>query len=187
MGLSPLVASMVFLESPWPILIIGIVLEAVLAVALVKSGRGVLLLPMGIVALVVVAGVIIERIVVTEKERVEQTLDEAAAAIEADNLDRLLACISPSPDAEKPRQDARHNHDLFRVTQVSIRNLHVEINKFTSPPTAEAQFSALVTGSLKSGEFGEVTRWAGLKVSLRQESGRWLIFDYKYTLDPREM
>ena len=172
---------MIFLESPWPVLFIGIIVEGLLAIALVRTGRGILLGPMAGVALLVLAGVVIERCVVTEWERVAGTIDEAAAALEANDLDRLLACISPSPDADVIRSEARWAIQEVEFVQVRIRNLKKEtINEIMIPPTAKVSFMALVTGRDRNGSFGERTYPVALILDLRLESGRWLIFHREF-------
>ena len=60
----------IFLESPWPILLIGIAVEAVLAVMLLRTGQGRLLWAMLGMAAVVLLGLAVERLVVTDREAV---------------------------------------------------------------------------------------------------------------------
>jgi hypothetical protein len=74
---------MIFLESPWPILLIGIAAEAVLAILLLRTGQGKWLLAMLGAGLVVLLGLLVERLVVTDGKLVQQTLDAAVAAVEA--------------------------------------------------------------------------------------------------------
>ena len=61
---------------------------------------------------------------------------------------------------------------------LTIRNLEVKFNPQTSPPTAETTFTVWVRGTDRSGMYpGEISRPVAMKVKLRKESGRWLIFD----------
>ena len=61
---------------------------------------------------------------------------------------------------------------------LTVRNLEVKINYQTSPPTAETTFTVWVRGKDRSGIFpGEIARPVAMKVKLRKESGRWLVFD----------
>ena len=76
------------LESPWPILIIGLVFETVLAIALFRMGRGIVLALMGGVALLVLLGVLIERFTVTDTKLIRQTLEAAAAGLQANKRSR---------------------------------------------------------------------------------------------------
>ena len=75
---------MLFLESPWPILIAGLVLETLLALAVFRTGRGLLWAMMG-VGLVVLLGLAVEHFSVTDTKRIRQTLEAAAAGLVADD------------------------------------------------------------------------------------------------------
>ncbi len=70
------------LESPWPILIAGATVEVALIVALVRTGRAALLAAIAGTAVLTGMLLIVERIVVTETERVEATLDEISTTLE---------------------------------------------------------------------------------------------------------
>jgi hypothetical protein len=162
-----------------PLLVAGIAIEAVLAIALLRTGRGVLLAPMAAVACIVVTGVALERLILTEGERVELALNEAARAIEADNLDRVLACVAP--EAASLHADAHRYHDFAHFTQIRIRNLEVQVNRNTPLPTAKSTFLALVTAGDRSGAVHDVTQPVKVRILLRKESGRWLITEYHWT------
>ncbi len=167
---------MIFLESPWPILFIGIAVEAVLAVALLRTGRGHLLWAMIGVALFTIAGLIVERLVVTEGEAVEQTLDAAADAVLANDLDRLLDCISPT--AEKTRSDARWVFGQVEVTSIYLHNLEITINHRSSPATATARFQAIGQGRFRRIEVPYRSYTRAVTVQFRLEGQRWLVYDY---------
>ena len=68
-------------ENPLRIIFIGIVIEVILGIVLLRTGRGALLWVMlGILALTLV-WVGVERLVVTERERVEMTVDGISSAV----------------------------------------------------------------------------------------------------------
>ena len=167
---------MILLESPWPILLIGIAVEAVLAIALLRSGQGKMLWAMLGVAGLLVVGLVVERLVVTDREAVENTLDTAVAAVEANDLNRLLECISPS--AQKTRADARWALGRVEFRKARITDLEITINRLTSPPTAKAKFHAIGTGRDRLGESPYPSFMRPVTVNLRREKGRWLIGDY---------
>jgi hypothetical protein len=167
---------MIFLESPWPILFIGIVAEAALAVALVRTGRGHLMWAMIGVAVFTIAGLIVERLVVTEREAVEQTIDTCVAAVLANNLDRLLDCISPT--AGQTRTDARWVFNRVEVSTVYLHNLEITINHHSSPYTAKARFQAIGQGRDRKGEIPYQGFNRRVTVDLRLEGKRWLVYDY---------
>jgi hypothetical protein len=167
---------MFLLESPWPILFTGIAIEAVLAVVLLRTGRGYVLWAMIGTAIIVLVGLVIERLVVTDREAIENGLDAAVAAAEANNIDRLLDCISPT--AQETRNDARWMLDRIEVRSCYVRNLTITINDRTNPPTARAHFLAVGQGTDRKGEFPYRSYSRHVTVELRRENGHWLATGY---------
>jgi hypothetical protein len=170
---------MMFLESPLPILIVGLVLEGMLAIALFRTGRGKLLWAMGGVALVVLLGVLIAQHTVTDTKRVRQTLQDAAAGLVAGDASRVSSCIVPDSDGDAARTETRNVLGQFRFHELDIRNLDVKFNYHASPPTANTTFSVIVRGRFRKGsdDQGEINYPVSMEVQLRRESGRWLIYD----------
>ena len=164
------------LESPWPILVIGIGVEAVLAVILLRTGRGWALWAMLGVGLLTFMGLGLERLVLTDREAVEDTLDACAAAVEANDLDRLLQYISPT--APKTQNDARFVLGEVEVRKARINNLEITVNRLTSPPTAKAKFRARGTGRDRKGEYPYQGYATKVVVNLRREGDRWRVADY---------
>jgi hypothetical protein len=170
---------MLFLESPWPILVLGLVIELCLAAALFRTGRGALLWAMGGVALVVLLGVLLERNTITDTKLVRQTLDEVAAGLVANSAERVKACIVSGPDGDAARGETNWALRVAEFRSVSISNLEVKFNRQTNPPTAETTFTAFVRGRARGGEFadvGEIARPVKMEVSLRKQSNRWLVY-----------
>jgi hypothetical protein len=167
---------MIFLESPWPVLLIGVAVEAILAVALLRTGRGYLLWVMIGVAALMAVGLLVERLVVTERKAIEQTLDAAVAATEANDVNRLLNCISPS--AEPTRADARWMLNRVEVSSAYVRNLQILVNHLTNPPTAQARFQAMGQGRDRLAQFPYGSYSRTVTVHLRLEGDRWLVTGY---------
>ena len=88
----------IFVESPWPAVFFGVVGEAILAVALVRSGRGVLLWAMAGVLALSLAGVAVARLVVTEKKLAAAVIYDFAAAAEKNDVQGVLRHISPEDE-----------------------------------------------------------------------------------------
>ncbi len=167
----------IFVESPWPILLIGIAVEAVLAIFLLRTGQGRLLFAMLGVGLLVVVGLLVEHFVVTDRKAIINTLDAAAAAVESNNLNRLLDCISPS--ADPIRSQSRRALDRFEFRLARIHDLQIVINHLTSPPTAQVTLRAVGSGRDRTGEIPYQGFAETVTVTLRQEHGRWLVADYR--------
>jgi hypothetical protein len=173
-----------FLESPWPVIGVGILVEVVLGLILWQTGRGVLLWAMGGVLLLVLGGLLLERLVVTEKERIEATLDGAAAAVEANDLDRVNTYLAA--DAAEPRTLARWALDRVTFTKVKITRIEITINRLTSPPAAKAEVSGYVSLRDRKGEYPYENHPLSGTVELRQDGNRWLVTGYKLHDDPRK-
>jgi hypothetical protein len=177
---------MFFLESPWPTLIAGLAIEMALAIALFKSGRGKLLLAMAGVAVLVLAGLLIEHFAPTDTKKIRQTLESTAAALVANDAEKAYPYIVPGPDGGRARELVVWALSRAEFTELSIRNLDVKFNYRTSPPTADTSFTVWVSGRDKSGFYpGDVHQPVAMTVKLRRESGRWLIYG-EPTHDVRE-
>ena len=171
------------IESPWPAIFFGIIVLAILAVVLVRTGRGAVLLAMIGVLLVTLAGVGLEWLVVTERERAEDTLYGAAAAIEANDLDRLMQCVSPSAPYTPAR--ARSVMNQYKFTEARITSVEIQINDLTSPPSATAKMIGIFSVSDSLNELPYNNGRVGLTVYLRLENGLWLI-TVGEEVDPRD-
>ena len=161
-----------FLEHSGPILLAGIVAELVLGSLLVRSGRGMWLWPMGGVLLLTLSGVALERAIQTPKEQVAGTLYAAAAALEENNLEALFEHISST--SRYTPQRARTVLQQYRFRQARITHLEVEINPLTSPPTAVAPLTVLISVEDRHGQ-PIYTGRVRLEVLLRWEKDRWRI------------
>ena len=172
-----------FVESPWPSLILGIGLEAILAIYLVRSGRAIVIAAMvGVLALT--AGlVLLERIVVTESEQVEDTLDEVARALAANDSSAVLAQFS----SKSPRRgEVQSAMSRVTISEARIGNdLEVRLNQLTAPPLASAYFTGHIQlkGARETIPYEHVVR--KFKLTLHKEGDRYRLFDYE-DADPRD-
>ena len=167
----------IFVESPWPILFVGIAVEAVLAFLFVRTGLGKFLIAIIGVAVLIVAGLIVERFVVTDRKLVEQTLDTAVAAVRRNDLQGALDCVSPS--AKKARQLPTTVFGWVTFEDAYIRRLEINVNRLSSPPTAEAKFQAFGRARDRRGEIPYQGFSRNVSLELRRENGRWLVTDYR--------
>ncbi len=164
------------LEDPTPIIFAGIVAEAILAVLFVRTREGKFVVAMGVVLALTLLGVLVEHLVVTDRERVEMTLHAAASALEANDIDLLFEHVSAS--AEQPRRMARWALGRVEVLRVRMRNVEVEINRHTSPPTARVTLDAMANIRESTGLYPySHTPWSRFAVQMRLEDGRWMITD----------
>jgi len=166
------------LENPMPILFAGIAAEAILGVMLVKTGRGVLLLAMIGVLAVVLGGVGLEALVVTDREQVEATLESGAAAFEANDLGRVLMFVAP--EAQRTRHAARDVLGWARFERIKITNLEIAVVRTASPPTARAKLIAVVTARERRGDFALVGHPVNVEIQLQQAGDRWLVIAHDW-------
>jgi hypothetical protein len=164
-------------EDPKLVIFIGIVAVAVLASVLPRTQRyGLVFLAMAAVLVLTVAGVVFERLVVTEREQVEAVLDDIASALEDNDVDGVLDHLSPA--ATPTRTRARLAMEELVITDAGIRNLEVAINRLTSPVTAEARFDGVIRYRFRTGDIGRNFYAARFVVVLQLEEGRWMVTDH---------
>lgn len=163
-------------EDPTPTLVALVLIEALLVIALVKTGRGALLAAIAGVALLGVGLLALEWLVVTDKETVEDTLAGAAHALETNDPAALIRYIDPaSPMGKAVAQE------MSRVTisKATVSRLDVKFNRHTSPPTAEADFMGYINARDRRGELPYENFAGRFTVRLRREGDAWLMTDYE--------
>ena len=144
-------------ETPIPALLVGLVVGSVLGVGYLNTRDRRFLIGVGVVVVLVVGAVALERSVKTDREQIAETLDELASALQADGLaensaDEVIAAVmrvitkDDAESAQRTRQVAETNLRLAKITRASYSNLQVEVNKLSLPPSAEVRFDALISG-----------------------------------------
>jgi hypothetical protein len=166
-------------ESPWPVLMLGVCIEIVLAIVLVRTGRTVVLAAM-VGVLVLTAGMLlVERVVVTRTEEVEDTLAAIGTALEANDLPAVMASIA----TDCPRRgEIQATLPRFVIREARVGgDLEVRFNPLLSPPTAVTYFTGRIAARDKRGEVPYEHMIRKFKVTLRKEGDRWLVADYADT------
>jgi hypothetical protein len=161
------------IEDPTLIIFLGIVIEAALGIALVRTGRGVLLWFMLGVLVVCLTGVIGQRFIITERKRVVQTLDGVAAALEANDVDKVWTYLTP--DAEFSRSEARRALNTVKINSVNYSQLNVEFNKLTNPWTAKVDFFGIIHFTDPKGASPYENYPRHFTLIMRKVGDRWLI------------
>lgn len=167
----------IFVESPWPATLLCITLEVILAVVFVRTGRWLVLAAMGLVMAVTAVALVIERTTVTDTEQVEDTLHGIAEDLAANDVERVLASLTPDCP-----QRGQLRSVLKRVTIRSASvagDLEVRISRLSSPPSATAFFTGRVDGKDNTGTIPYERYVRKFKVKLERHDGQWLISDYE--------
>lgn len=164
------------------LVIVGIVfVEAILGAFFVSTVRKEFLWAM-VAMLVPLAGVLLaDYLVVTDREAIELTIREGVAALEANDLDRVLALLSPS--AVKTRERATWALGIVRFNSIQVSDLKVQVNRLSQPPTAEVRFFAVFRYEFKEPTPEAVydVYAAKFKVLFEKVKDRWLLTDhYEY-------
>jgi hypothetical protein len=164
-------------EDPTMFIFLGIVIEAVLGIVLFRTGRGFLVWIMLGVLVLCLTGIIGQRFIITERKRVVQTLDGIVAALEANDVNRVLSYLEP--EATHSRQRAQWALGRIEVQNTSYRRLDVTINNLTSPPTAQATFFGLINYRDRRGEFPYNNYASNFTLNLRKHGDRWLVEEHQ--------
>ena len=164
-------------ENSWKFIIVGALVEIGLVIALVKSGRALWLAWMGVAALVTAGFVLVERLVVTEREKVEIALFDAATAVESNDINAVLKCVTLTAPR---REELRAKLPKYHIDKVSIKNdLKITMNDKTIPPSATAEFRVVVTGGERAGGIHDISYPLFLVVYFERDKDRWLISGYE--------
>jgi len=170
-----------FVEDSTPVLVWGTIFEALLIFALVKTGRLWLLYAMAGLALVVGGIVWHEKHTITDAKQIRATLNEAAAAMERNDLPAVLQYISPT--ATDVRQQAAQIASSFKIDNIHLADLKIQVNRFNNPPSATVDFFVRVSGASRAGDFPFTVPLPRAQVMLRLENDRWLVWKYMQDAD----
>ncbi len=135
----------VLLENPIAIGAVGALLATVaLVVFLAKRSLASLVTLAGVV-LMTLLGLSVERLVVTDREAVENTLAAVLEAVEANNVQGVLARIDPA--AKQIRADAGALMPQIKVEKArSLGKVEVHVGAAKQPPDAACTFRAFLQG-----------------------------------------
>jgi len=166
-----------FTEDPLWMIFLGIVVEAVLGVVLFQTRRGVVLWAMIGVALLVLLGLGVEKLIVTEREKVERTIDEITEALEANDLEGVLRYLAP--EARQSRISAQWALGRVEVYEANVNSLEVTVNQLESPPTARAELSGRLHYHDREDQSPYTNYPLRFTVDFRKEGDRWLVTGHR--------
>jgi hypothetical protein len=170
-------------ERPIHIALGGGLVTAILFVFWLQIPRRGLLVATAAAVLLTVGLVVAERMVVTDRESVVNTLYEIAETVKTKDLDKLLVFIHSQ--ANHIRNKATREYNSYRLDDVRITQVwDVEVNSTRQPKTAEVAFNVLVTGSGSSPDFGTRRVPIYMVVKLEEEAGTWRVTHYKWDRKP---
>lgn len=167
-----------FTENPMPPIVLAIVVEAVLAVALAKTGRRGYLWAMLAAATLAGAAVVAERWIVTPREEVVAALEEIRGIIEANDRAALLERIDRG--AVPLRNRVQTDLSQLTVTEAKINDLRVLMTD--DGQAARADFIGVV--HFRGGGTVVLKNNVALRFDVglrkRPEDGRWVVTGAEY-------
>jgi len=164
-------------EDVTTVLTAGVLIEVLLAVVLFQTGRGVILAVMGGVFAVVVLLLAVEFAVVTPTEEVHATLFDAAAAAEADDVERFMSFIAPA--ARERFSEPRAWIPRFDIKRVRLGQLAVDVVDTGNSDQAVARFIASVTAQDRESKIPRDKFIARFRIDLQRIDNRWLMTGYQ--------
>jgi hypothetical protein len=163
-------------ENPLPIWALGAVCLAIAVIVfLAKRSLGSVL---GIVGVIVVTALLLllESIVITPSEEVEQSLNNLMAAIEANNVAAVAAFIAPNATAI--RNEAETLMPQVKVRETGAASIRVEVDDSASPPTATSFFRGRIDGThARTGV--RVFYFDQVEIDWQKSGDNWLVIDYR--------
>lgn len=179
---NPKIYTMTWLtENPLPIAVMGALVAAFAAIAFsARRNVGSLIALAGVVAATLLM-LAVERLVVTDREHVEATLDGLMAAIEANDVPAALAFIDPA--AADMRADAQALMPSVKVDAARATSVEVELNERANPPTATSRFRGKLLGLHP--QSGTPITYVNQQVDVQwiKRDGRWLADGYTAYFD----
>jgi len=167
------------LENPIPIYAVGAVLVTLCGLVFVARRNAPTLFILGMVVLLTLLLIVTEKLVVTPGEEIESVVARLFQAIEANDLQGVLAEIDPA--AAEIRTDVETLMPRVRIEDAGATSLLVEVDLSTDPPTATGEFRGRLNG-VHSTSGGRVFYFDRVLVDWTKKNGRWLLTGYTPTL-----
>lgn len=170
-----------FTETPWPPAI-ALVVAAVLFALAWSGNRRTLYAGLAIGALLLIPAVfLIERLIVTTAEQVEQEVHALLAAVVRDDVDATLDFFTKTALIERGLVVTGMSLGTLRP-DARITDLSVEVTAEDTVAVTHFRANGTFVGRelIVSGEHHVATRW---RLSWRKEAGDWKIFEV-VRLDP---
>jgi hypothetical protein len=165
-------------EDRWTIIGLGVLAQVLLGVALLHTRRGAVAAAMVLALVLTGAGVLLEWLIVTDREAALATLHEAAAAVRSGDEDRVLQFIAPE-EREGLEAAVRYYLGMFEFTSIAINAPETEILD-GAQRTARIRFTARVEVRGKGAMDvirNEIVQ--PLEIRMRKEGDRWLVTGYE--------
>lgn len=169
-----------FTENPLPLVLLGVIVEAMLAVVLARTGkRGVLWGMIGL-AVFVIGAVVLERYIVTPREELKAALEEVRAIVAANDPQKLLTRIDTNQEVARLRNRVQGDLANVTVTEAKITELKDDDIKVNGD---RAQMKFIGSVDLKAAGSLNAPPHIVLKfnVTWRKKDGVWIVTAAEYS------
>jgi hypothetical protein len=174
-------------EQPLIIVVLGLLLILGLGAAWSATGRKELLLAMGAALAVLIGGLVMERLIITDREAIDATLEQIASDVQSNNRSALLRHIySGAPRLKQKAEAELPNYEFTecRITKIFTR----DIDTLAEPRSAIVEFNILASGNFtyEGVSFSDtnIPRWVKLHL-VREKDGRWTVQEYEHDVPQR--
>lgn len=166
------------LENPLPTAVGGVMVVAVLGIIWINTGhKAVLYALLGAIGLFG-ALILLEKFVVTDREKIESAIRTIEVALEEDDANTVVSYIAR--DKTKIQQDARQYLATYVIESLNVSQLEIEVDPDNLPPIATAKFAVTVRGSRRDGAITNQAYPFSLVVTFRkQDDDQWRIDGYE--------
>jgi hypothetical protein len=171
-------------EDPTLPVVLGIITAVILGFVWLQTGRRPFIYGLSAVIVLTILVIVIERVVVTDREEVDSVLRQAARAVEKNELAGVLRLIHP--ESPGMRAQAEAEFPKYKFESVSIKqNLKITLDQPGDANEAEATFNVMVIGSDRAGTMEHVRVPRYVIVKFRKDGDTWKAYSYEHH-DPRE-
>jgi hypothetical protein len=175
-------------EQPVMVVLFGVALLIALGGAWSATGRKELLYAMGVTLLLIVAGLIVEKVVITDREAIKATLQRIARDLQSNDQRAVLGYVhSSSPEL---KQKAEAELPKYRFTECRITGIHlIDVNSKAEPRSAIVEFNIMARLTVQEGSFeladASIPRWVRLQMAVEKD-GAWKVQAYEHD-EPQQM
>ncbi len=176
------------LENPWPAGVVGAVFVVGFLSAWGQTGQKKYLGAAAAVAVVALALVVVEHLIVTPREEVEQTIHEIAQALEQNDTQRVLSYLHPQ--AQLARTALRRVLPQVKIYWARASDIRVELSPENDPQRARVKVFGTIRFEYRMREMPERfqrTYAREVEAILVRHQGRWLVRGYRDGVTNRQL
>src|SRR5262245_37702167 len=139
-------------DGPVAIVVIGVVLLLALGAGWSATGKKELLYVLGGVLALMLVGLVVERLVITDREAIRLALLTIARDVQSNNLKAVTSHVhSSSPEL---KQKAEAELPNYHFTECRVTKIHdVKVDSQSKPRSAIVEFNLIAVGTFKGPGF----------------------------------